>query len=124
MMYIWAWQAAEFAPERLSSSRMMLASVIPSPAPPYSSGIRQASQPASVSARTNASGYSWRWSTSRQYASGKSLQMSRIAARIASCCCVRSSWRVAIARPPIARMIPLSVPAKAGALLVEIPVSI
>ena len=56
MVYIWAWQAAAFPPERLISSRMMLASVIPSPAPPYSSGMSAASQPAAVSSRTTSSG--------------------------------------------------------------------
>ena len=49
MMYIWAWQAAEFPPERLISSRIMLASVIPKPAPPYSSGIKAARYPLAVS---------------------------------------------------------------------------
>ena len=42
MMYICAWQAAEFPPERLTSSRMIDASRIPSPEPPYSSGISAA----------------------------------------------------------------------------------
>ena len=55
-MYIWAWQAPEFAPERLISSRITDASVTDSPPPPYSSGISAASQPAAVSACTNSSG--------------------------------------------------------------------
>ena len=42
MMYIWAWQAAELPPERLTSSRMIDASAMPSPDPPSSSGIRAA----------------------------------------------------------------------------------
>ena len=57
MMYICAWQAPELAPERLISSRITEASVTPSPPPPYSAGISAASHPASVSARTNSSGY-------------------------------------------------------------------
>ena len=56
MMYICAWHAPEFAPDRLISSRMTEASVTLSPPPPYCSGISAASQPASVSALTNASG--------------------------------------------------------------------
>ena len=56
MMYICAWHAAALQPEALISSRMTLAAVSPSPAPPYSSGISAASQPASVSATTNSSG--------------------------------------------------------------------
>ena len=44
-MYICAWQAPELPPEALISSRMTLAAVSPRPAPPYSSGIRAASQP-------------------------------------------------------------------------------
>ncbi len=66
MVYICAWHAVALPPQRLISSRMMLASVMPRPMPPYSSGIRAASQPSSVSFRTNASGYSPRASTSRQ----------------------------------------------------------
>ena len=57
MMYICAWQAPELAPERLISSRMTDASVSVSPPPPYASGMSAASQPASVSAATKASGY-------------------------------------------------------------------
>ena len=56
MMYICAWHAPELAPERLISSRMTEASVTLRPPPPYCSGISAASQPASVSALTNASG--------------------------------------------------------------------
>ena len=55
-MYICAWQAPELPPEALISSRITLAAVSPSPAPPYSSGISAASQPCSVSAATNSSG--------------------------------------------------------------------
>lgn len=66
MMYIWAWQAAELPPLWLISSRMMLASEMLRPAPPYSSGISAASQPASVSVCTNAVGYACCSSTSRQ----------------------------------------------------------
>ena len=56
MMYICAWHAPELAPERLISSRMTEASVMLRPPPPYCSGISAASQPASVSALTKASG--------------------------------------------------------------------
>ncbi len=56
MMYICAWQAPEFAPDRLISSRMTEASVTLRPPPPYRSGMSAASQPASVSALTKASG--------------------------------------------------------------------
>jgi hypothetical protein len=56
MMYICAWQAPELQPEALISSRITLAAVSESPAPPYSSGISAASQPCSVSAATNSSG--------------------------------------------------------------------
>ena len=42
MMYICAWHAAALPPERLTSSRMIAASVMPSPEPPYCSGIRAA----------------------------------------------------------------------------------
>ena len=38
MMYICAWHAPEFAPDRLISSRITDASVTPSPPPPYSVG--------------------------------------------------------------------------------------
>ena len=55
-MYICAWQAPELQPAALISSRITLAAVSASPAPPYSSGISAASQPASVSAATNSSG--------------------------------------------------------------------
>jgi hypothetical protein len=39
MTYICAWQAAALPPERLTSSRITLAAVSPSPAPPYSGGM-------------------------------------------------------------------------------------
>ncbi len=56
MVYICAWQAAPFAPLFWISSRIAAATLKPRPAPPYSSGMRQESQPASVSARTNSVG--------------------------------------------------------------------
>ena len=56
MMYIWAWQAPALPPAALISSRITLAAVRLRPAPPYSSGMSAASQPFSVSARTNSSG--------------------------------------------------------------------
>src|SRR2546428_296569 len=54
------------------------------PGPPYSVGMSAASQPALVSSLTNFSGYSLFLSTSRQYASPKSAQSFRTAARICS----------------------------------------
>ena len=36
IVYIWAWQAAEWPPERLISSMITPASLSPSPSPPYS----------------------------------------------------------------------------------------
>src|SRR5438270_70053 len=56
MMYIWAWQAPEFAPARLISSRITEASVTPSPPPPYSAGISAASDPAIVICQCQARG--------------------------------------------------------------------
>jgi len=56
IVYICAWQAAPFAPLRCISSRIAAAAASFKPAPPYSSGMRQESQPASVSARTNSVG--------------------------------------------------------------------
>ena len=56
MLYIWPWQAPELPPARLISSMITEASARPRPDPPYSSGIRAASQPALVSASTNSSG--------------------------------------------------------------------
>ena len=56
MLYICPWQAPALPPARLISSMITDASARPSPLPPYSSGISAASQPASVSASTNASG--------------------------------------------------------------------
>ena len=81
MMYIWAWQAPELQPAALISSRITLAAVIESPAPPYSSGISAASQPFSVSAATNSSGY-LSGSSARQYSPGNRSHSSRTAARI------------------------------------------
>ena len=56
MIYSCAWQAAELPPERLTSSRMIDASTMPSPDPPNSSGISAARYPASVRVLTNSSG--------------------------------------------------------------------
>ena len=80
-MYICAWQAPELQPDALISSRIALAAVSERPAPPYSSGMSAASQPFSVSAWTNASGYR-SGSSSRQYSPGYCAQSSRTAARI------------------------------------------
>src|SRR6266508_6116124 len=80
--YICAWQAAALPPCRWISSSTTLASAIPSPEPPYASGMSAASQPALVSASTNSLGYRRRRSWSRQYASPARAQMSRIAERI------------------------------------------
>ena len=57
MMYIWAWQAAPLPPLAWTSSRIAAAAPVPSPLPPYSSGISTARNPASVRARTNSVGY-------------------------------------------------------------------
>jgi len=56
MVYICAWHEALLPPLRLTSSRMVQASISDSPEPPYASGISAASQPASIMASTNASG--------------------------------------------------------------------
>ena len=56
MVYICAWQAAEWPPDLLISSMITLASVSPSPSPPYSVGISADSSPAAVSASTNSCG--------------------------------------------------------------------
>jgi hypothetical protein len=56
MMYICAWQAAPLLPAAWISSRIAAAPESGSPAPPNSSGISAASQPASVSAVTKAVG--------------------------------------------------------------------
>ncbi len=61
MLYIWPWHAPELPPERLISSMITDASASVSPEPPYCSGISAASQPASVSALTNASGIAARF---------------------------------------------------------------
>ena len=50
MMYICAWQAPALPPWRLISSRISAASLMPSPAPPYSSGI-SAAEPAALGQR-------------------------------------------------------------------------
>src|SRR5918912_879393 len=84
MMYIWAWQAPDLAPEWLISWRMMLAWLTPRPAPPYSCGINAASQPASVSARTNSSGYAFSRSSFCQYAGSKRRHSARTGSRISS----------------------------------------
>ena len=54
--YIWPWQAPLLPPLRLISSMITEASAIDRPAPPYSSGISAAIQPALVSASTNSLG--------------------------------------------------------------------
>jgi hypothetical protein len=82
MLYIWPWQAPALPPERLISSITTLASARPSPEPPYSCGISAASQPADVSASTNASGYPRCASISRWYESGNCAQSARTASRI------------------------------------------
>ena len=83
IVYICAWHAPLDPPEALISSRITLAAVRESPAPPYSSGTSAASQPFSVSARTNSSGYV-SGSSPRQYSPGKREQSSRTAARISA----------------------------------------
>ena len=40
IVYIWAWQAAPLPPDFWISSRIAAAADMPSPLPPYSSGIR------------------------------------------------------------------------------------
>ena len=82
-MYICAWQAPELQPAALISSRIALAAVSPSPPPPYSSGTSAASQPASVRAATNSSGYR-SGSSARQYSPGKRAQSSRTAERMSA----------------------------------------
>src|SRR5918998_5081274 len=89
IVYICAWQAPPLAPERLISSRMIAASVTPSPIPPYSSGMSALSQPDLVSASTNSSGYRRSRSSSRQYSSGYCSHISRTLRPISSCCFVR-----------------------------------
>ena len=83
MMYICAWQAPELQPWWLISWRISAASLSPRPMPPYSSGISAASQPPSVSAATNASGYALSRSSSRQYSPGNCRQSSATPSRIA-----------------------------------------
>ena len=56
MVYICAWQAAPLAPLFCTSSSTAAAAPSVSPEPPYSSGMRQESQPARVSAATNSVG--------------------------------------------------------------------
>src|SRR5919206_4242586 len=62
-----------------------VASVRPSPDPPYCCGIIAASQPAFVSASTKASGYVLCSSTWRWYSSGNSAHSARTASRISWC---------------------------------------
>ena len=95
-MYICAWQAPALAPDRLTSSRMIDASAIPSPAPPYCSGMRAERKPASVRARTNSAGYARSASSFRQYGSGNRSQISRTPRRRLSWSSSRSvtlKWR-------------------------------
>ena len=54
------------APEAQIASSISTASVTPSPAPPYASGMARPSHPASAKARTNSVGYSALRSFSRQ----------------------------------------------------------
>ena len=89
MVYICACATAALPPDALISSMMSAASARPSPVPPYSVGMRAPSQPASVSERTNRSGYSPARSSSRQYSSGNRAQSARTAERIDSCSSVR-----------------------------------
>ena len=56
MMYICAWHAAPLQPSSWIVSRIAAAAVMPSPEPPYSSGISTERYPASVSAVTNSVG--------------------------------------------------------------------
>src|SRR5689334_16472432 len=55
---------------------------MPSPAPPYSSGIRAASHPASLSVLTNSSGYAFFSSHARQYSLPNRAHNTATAARI------------------------------------------
>src|SRR5262249_18107442 len=73
------------APERQTACMTTAASVIPSPAPPYSSGMMVPSQPRLASARTNSQGYCSLRSCSSQYSGAKLLD----SARTSSC---RACW--------------------------------
>src|SRR5881628_1028087 len=82
----------------------MLASVIPKPAPPYSSGIKAARYPLSVSASTNSCGYFSCLSTSCQYRSGnpgkacvllrESTAALLVPRRLIPCCVLRTSSNI------------------------------
>ena len=98
MTYICAWQAAALPPERLTSSSTTLAWPMPSPPPPYSSGISAASQPPAVSAATNSCGYA-SGSRPRQYSTPKPSQSERTASRISSISGSGSKLTRARARP-------------------------
>src|ERR1700719_3567838 len=82
IVYIWAWHATALPPLRLISSRMIEASIMPSPAPPYSEGIKAASQPASLRVFTNSSGYAFFSSQLRQYSLPKRAHSAATAVRI------------------------------------------
>jgi hypothetical protein len=56
MLYIWPWQAPALPPQRLISSMITEASAGRGPSRRTPAGISAASQPARVSASTNASG--------------------------------------------------------------------
>ena len=82
MMYICAWQAAALPPERLISSRITLASVMPEPgAAVLGPGSARPASPARSARRRTPAGSARSWSSSRQYASGKPAHRSRTCAR-------------------------------------------
>ena len=84
MMYICAWQAPPLQPACWTSSRMAAAADSDRPEPPYSSGIRAERKPASVSAATNAAGYSLSRSIFRQYSPGNCSHRRRTDSRIST----------------------------------------
>src|SRR5262245_37047451 len=73
------------APDSAMACIMIAASVIPRPAPPYSSGMAMPSQPAAASAPCSSCGKSPLRSLSSQYASSNWRQSLRTSSRI--CCC-------------------------------------
>src|SRR5262249_51763394 len=73
------------APDSGTAAIMITAWVMPSPAPPYSSGIAMPSQPAAASAACSSCGNSPLRSFSSQYASSNWTQSLRTSSRI--CCC-------------------------------------
>jgi hypothetical protein len=56
MMYIWAWPGLATHPLALISSKMTAAALMGKPEPPYSSGIKEARNPACVKASIKAVG--------------------------------------------------------------------